>query len=308
MFRDWVINALNRDLPFDQFVIEQIAGDLLPGATSDQLVATGFHRNTLINLEGGIDFEQYRVEAVVDRVDTTGAVFLGLTLGCARCHDHKFDPISQREFYQLYSFFNNVDELAGGQGEESRLTAHKPILEFGTPEELARREAFRAQLAALRREFQEFQTSTEAALLKSPDKLKPEVLEALQTPPKKRHEAHQNIVDSFLKETDPGFPAAAGGPGGFRQTGTEGTEHAGYAGIAQAPRSLCPDWRRLPAQGCRSVSWRSRCLAAARNQRNAEPPGSGPLAGGPAQSTDGTGDRESGLATLFRQGIGCDRQ
>ena len=150
MFRDWVINALNRDLPFDQFVIEQIGGDLLPGATSDQLVATGFHRNTLINLEGGIDFEQYRVEAVVDRVDTTGAVFLGLTLGCARCHDHKFDPISQREFYQLYSFFNNIDELAGDQGEESRLTAHKPVLEFGTPEELARREAFRAQLAALR--------------------------------------------------------------------------------------------------------------------------------------------------------------
>jgi hypothetical protein len=205
MFRDWVINALNRDLPFDQFVIEQIAGDLLPGATSDQLVATGFHRNTLINLEGGIDFEQYRVEAVVDRVDTTGAVFLGLTLGCARCHDHKFDPISQREFYQLYAFFNNVDELAGGQGEESRLTAHKPILEFGMPEDLAKREAFRAQLAALRQEFQEFQTRAEAALLENPGKLKPEVLEALQTPPKKRHEAHQNIVDSFLKETNIGF-------------------------------------------------------------------------------------------------------
>ncbi len=215
MFRDWVINALNRDLPFDQFVIEQIGGDLLPGATTDQLVATGFHRNTLINLEGGIDFEQYRVEAVVDRVDTTGAVFLGLTLGCARCHDHKFDPISQREFYQLYSFFNNVDELAGEQGEESRLTAHKPILEFGTPEELARREAFRAQLAALRREFEEFQTSTEAALLKSPEKLKPEVLEALQTEPKRRHEAHQNIVDSFLKETNPGFRQRQAGLAAF---------------------------------------------------------------------------------------------
>lgn len=205
MFRDWVINALNRDLSFDQFVIEQIAGDLLPSATTDQLVATGFHRNTLINLEGGIDFEQYRVEAVVDRVDTTGTVFLGLTLGCARCHDHKFDPISQREFYQLYSFFNNIDELAGDQGEESRLTAHKPILEFGTPEELAKREAFRAQLAALRREFEEFQTSTEADLLKSPEKLKPEVLEAFQTAPKKRHEGHQVIVDSFLKETSLGF-------------------------------------------------------------------------------------------------------
>ena len=215
MFRDWVINALNRDLPFDQFVIEQIGGDLLPDATSDQLVATGFHRNTLINLEGGIDFEQYRVEAVVDRVDTTGAVFLGLTLGCARCHDHKFDPISQREFYQLYSFFNNIDELAGEQGEESRLTAHKPVLEFGTPEALARREAFRAQLAVLRREFQEFQTSTEAALLKNPDKLKPEVLEALQTPSKQRHEAHQNIIDSFLKEMNLGFRQRQAGLNAF---------------------------------------------------------------------------------------------
>jgi uncharacterized protein DUF1553/uncharacterized protein DUF1549/cytochrome c len=205
MFRDWVINALNRDLPFDQFVIEQLAGDLLPGATLDQLVATGFHRNTLINLEGGIDFEQYRVEAVVDRVDTTGAVFLGLTLACARCHDHKFDPISQREFYQLYSFFNNIDELAGGQGEEVRLTAHKPILEFGTPEELARREAFRAQLDALRREFKEFQANTETELLKNPEKLRPEVLDALQTPPKERHEGHQDIVTSFLKETNLGF-------------------------------------------------------------------------------------------------------
>jgi hypothetical protein len=215
MFRDWVINALNRDLPFDQFVIEQIGGDLLPGATRDQLVATGFHRNTLINLEGGIDFEQYRVEAVVDRVDTTGAVFLGLTLGCARCHDHKFDPVSQREFYQLYSFFNNIDELAGDQGEESRRTAHKPILEVATPEELARREAFRAQLEVLRRELQDFQNRIEADLLKNPGKLKPEVLEALQTPPKKRHEGHQVIVDSFLKETNLGFAQRQAGLAAF---------------------------------------------------------------------------------------------
>ena len=81
MYREWLIRALNRDLPFDQFVIEQIAGDMLPNASEDQIVATGFHRNTLLNLEGGVDFEQYRVEAVVDRVDTTGVVFLGLTLG-----------------------------------------------------------------------------------------------------------------------------------------------------------------------------------------------------------------------------------
>ena len=96
-YRDWVINAFNRDLPFDQFVIDQLAGDLEPNATIDQSVATGFHRNTPINQEGGIDLEQFRVEAVVDRVATTGSVFLGLTVGCAQCHDHKYDPISQRE-------------------------------------------------------------------------------------------------------------------------------------------------------------------------------------------------------------------
>ncbi|HEX3727832.1 MAG TPA: PSD1 and planctomycete cytochrome C domain-containing protein [Pirellulales bacterium] len=109
-YRDWVIAALNRDLPFDQFTIEQLAGDLLSGATREQIIATGFHRNTLVNEEGGTDPEQFRVEAVVDRVATTGVVLLGLTLGCARCHDHKYDPISQREFYQLFAFFNNADE------------------------------------------------------------------------------------------------------------------------------------------------------------------------------------------------------
>jgi hypothetical protein len=109
-YRDWVIEALNRDLPFDQFTIEQLAGDLLDGARIDQIIATGFHRNTLVNEEGGTDPEQFRVEAVVDRVSTTGSAFLGLTLGCARCHDHKYDPISQREFYALFAVFNNVDE------------------------------------------------------------------------------------------------------------------------------------------------------------------------------------------------------
>lgn len=109
-YRDWVIEALNRDLPFDQFTIEQVAGDMLPGATVDQIVATGFHRNTLKNEEGGTDQEQFRVEAVVDRVSTTSSVFLGLTLGCARCHDHKYDPVSQREFYQFFALLNNSDE------------------------------------------------------------------------------------------------------------------------------------------------------------------------------------------------------
>jgi Protein of unknown function (DUF1553)/Protein of unknown function (DUF1549)/Planctomycete cytochrome C len=110
LYRDWVIDAFNRDLPFDQFTLEQLAGDLLPNATPAQKFATGFHRQTLLNREGGVDQEEYRTKAVVDRVDTTGAVWLGLTVGCAQCHSHKYDPFSQREFYQLFAFFNNADD------------------------------------------------------------------------------------------------------------------------------------------------------------------------------------------------------
>jgi len=107
-YRDWVTEAFNRDLPFDQFTIEQLAGDLLAEPTLDQLVATGFHRNTLINSEGGTKADQFRDEQVKDRVDTTGVVWLGLTVGCAKCHTHKFDPISQEEYYQFYAFFNST--------------------------------------------------------------------------------------------------------------------------------------------------------------------------------------------------------
>ena len=109
-WRDWVIDALRGDMPFDQFTIEQIAGDLLPEATREQRTATGFHRNTLRNEEGGTDPEEFRVEAVADRVNTTATVFLGLTLGCARCHDHKYDPLSQREYFELFALLNNCDE------------------------------------------------------------------------------------------------------------------------------------------------------------------------------------------------------
>jgi uncharacterized protein DUF1553/uncharacterized protein DUF1549/cytochrome c len=141
-YRDWVINALNRDLPFDQFVIEQMAGDLLPNARTDQIVATGFHRNTQINQEGGIDVEQFRVDAVADRVATTGVVFLGLTLGCARCHDHKYDPITQKEYYQLFAFLNNQDE---------------PTLPLASPELAVKREAIQAQIRVLAEESLSYQ-------------------------------------------------------------------------------------------------------------------------------------------------------
>ena len=109
-YRDWVVRALNQDMPFDQFTIEQLAGDLLPGATESQKVATGFHRNTQINQEGGVDPEQFRMDSIFDRVATTGNVWLGLSIGCAQCHNHKFDPITQKEYYQLFAFLNNQDE------------------------------------------------------------------------------------------------------------------------------------------------------------------------------------------------------
>ncbi len=109
-YREWVIRALNADMPFDQFTIEQLAGDLLPNPTIEQLVATGFHRNTLTNREGGVDREEDRVKQTVDRTNTTGTVWLGLTIECGQCHSHKYDPITQREYYQLYAFFNNLEE------------------------------------------------------------------------------------------------------------------------------------------------------------------------------------------------------
>lgn len=124
-YRDWVIKALNDDMPFDEFSIQQLAGDLLPEPTRDQLVATGFHRNTLVNQEGGTDAEQFRNEAVVDRVNTTGAVWLGLTIGCAQCHTHKYDPITHHEYYQLFDFFNHGKDV----------NSVGPTLRLPTPEQ-----------------------------------------------------------------------------------------------------------------------------------------------------------------------------
>src|SRR3954469_18237312 len=133
-YRDWVINALNRDLPFDQFTIEQLAGDLLPGSTLDQKVATGFLRNSMVNEEGGVDPEQFRVEAIIDRIDTLGKAFLGLTVNCAQCHNHKYDPISQKEYYQLFAFLNNDDE---------------PQLEVPSPEQQSKRDAILKTIAEI---------------------------------------------------------------------------------------------------------------------------------------------------------------
>ncbi len=132
-WRDWVIHAFNSNLSFDQFTIEQIAGDMLPNATREQIIATGFNRNHRLNGEGGRIVEEWFAETVIDRVETTGLTWLGLTLNCCRCHDHKFDPITQREFYQLFAFFNSVEESgvlapAGKNGENT-----PPLLTLDSP-------------------------------------------------------------------------------------------------------------------------------------------------------------------------------
>lgn len=123
-WRDWVINSLNADMPFDEFTIEQIAGDLMPNATRDQLIATGFHRNTMLNEEGGVDPEEYRYYALVDRVNTTATVWLGSTLNCSQCHNHKFDPFTQKDYYQLLAFFNSTtEETSKGGGTDPKDTS-----------------------------------------------------------------------------------------------------------------------------------------------------------------------------------------
>jgi mono/diheme cytochrome c family protein len=133
-WRDWAINALNSNMPFDQFTVEQIAGDMLPNATVSQKIATGFNRNHMLNGEGGRIPEESRVEYVMDRVDTTSTVWLGVTMGCARCHDHKYDPFTQKEYYQFYAYFNNIPESGG----VDRNGSANPVISLPTPEQTAR--------------------------------------------------------------------------------------------------------------------------------------------------------------------------
>jgi hypothetical protein len=128
-WRDWVVDSFNHNQPYDQFTVQQIAGDLLPNATLDQRIASGFNRNHRGNGEGGIVPAEYAVEYVVDRVDTMSTVFLGLTVGCARCHDHKYDPITQREYYQLYAYFNNIPE----RGNAQKYGNSPPLIKAPTP-------------------------------------------------------------------------------------------------------------------------------------------------------------------------------
>jgi mono/diheme cytochrome c family protein len=169
-WRDWVIDAFNRNMPFDQFTIEQIAGDMLPGATLEQKIASGFNRNHRGNAEGGIIPEEYAAEYVVDRVDTTATVWLGLTLGCARCHDHKFDPVTQKEFYRLFAYFNNVPE----RGKAIKYGNSPPMLKSPTREQQEQLRRLETELATAESDFEKMAPQTAAAQARWEKSLAPE--------------------------------------------------------------------------------------------------------------------------------------
>ena len=158
-YRDWVIDAYNANMPFDQFTIEQLAGDMLPDATLDQRIASAFNRNHSQNGEGGIIPEEFLVENVVDRVSTTSTVWLGLTLGCARCHDHKFDPISQEEFYEVFAHFNNVSE----RGKAFKYGNSPPMVTAPTADQFTALAEFDEKLAEAREAFASLETETATA-------------------------------------------------------------------------------------------------------------------------------------------------
>jgi hypothetical protein len=170
-WRDWVVNALNDNVPYDRFSIEQLAGDLLPEATVEQRIASGFHRNTMFNGEGGRIPEETRVENVFDRVETTGTVWMGLTFSCARCHDHKFDPIKHTDYFSLYDIFNQMSEIGAPPG--GRTGQVPPLLDLPTPAEALAVQGARERIAVIGKDVEEreralFPRAADAPLASAP--------------------------------------------------------------------------------------------------------------------------------------------
>jgi mono/diheme cytochrome c family protein len=212
-YRNWVIDALNRDLPYDEFTVEQLAGDLLPNATAEQKAATGFHRNTLTNKEGGVDPEQFRVEAVVDRVNTTAKAFLGVTLNCCQCHDHKYDPFTQREFYRFFAFFNSdveVNTPAPLPGEEKLLPQRKA--------------AFEKKLKELQTAVADYQSKWESGLTaKQRESLPAAVRDALAAELAKRTPEQRKAVVDHLAKADAKFATLTKAVADHRKAGVPQT-------------------------------------------------------------------------------------
>jgi hypothetical protein len=196
-WRDWVIDAMNRNLPFDQFTVQQLAGDLLPNATREQKLATAFCRNHAINGEGGRIPEENRVDYVMDMMETTGAVWLGLTFNCCRCHDHKFDPLTQKDYYSLFAFFNQTPITGGGGNPQT-----PPVLEFASREQSAKL----AELTAKTREAARAVEEMERKLALSSEELK-SVVAALQTPAGKRTRKQIEQLERHWEAARPAYLA-----------------------------------------------------------------------------------------------------
>ncbi|HTU89898.1 MAG TPA: DUF1549 and DUF1553 domain-containing protein, partial [Gemmataceae bacterium] len=220
-WRDWVIDAFNRNLPYDRFSTEQLAGDLLPQPALEQRIATAFHRNTMTNTEGGTDDEEFRVAAIKDRVDTTLQVWMGLTIGCAKCHSHKFDPITQQEYYRFYAFFNQTAD--NDQPDE------RPTLAAPTAEQQEQNRRIDGQIAALKKQLAAPSLAAVRALRRTPipveslallgaigklEKSRPTVVKVpvmVELPPGKRRQTNLMIKGNFLnrgERVEPAVPAA----------------------------------------------------------------------------------------------------
>ncbi len=223
LWRDWVISAFNRNLPFDQFTIEQLAGDLMPGATTEQKIASGFNRNTRYNEEDGVDPAEYHVRYNIDRTNTLGQVWLGLTLGCAECHSHKYDPISHKEYYQLFAFFNGIKEPSVS-GPAAHGKPLPPILRVPTPQQTGELGGLRTHLAivekAIEKELRRYVykdpldgkdgTASPAVSQiawelkeKGNDRLPADVKSALKTEREQRSDAHKKTLrDYYLRKVN----------------------------------------------------------------------------------------------------------
>jgi len=198
-WRDWVIRAFNENLSYKQFIIEQTAGDLLENPTPDQIIATGFNRNHMLNGEGGVDPNETRIEVVADRVETTSTVFLGLTMACARCHDHKFDPITQKDYFSFFAYFNNISE-SGKAGHH----AH-PFLPVNVT-------------AAQRKQAERYQANTKHHKITFPDDkttIHVAILKEREGEPRKTHILHRGAWDQPKEEVEPAPPAFLPSPEGL---------------------------------------------------------------------------------------------
>ena len=226
LWRDWVIHAYNAGMPFDRFTIEQLAGDLLPTPTQEQLIATGFNRNHRINDEDGIILEEFRVEYVADRVETLATVWMGMTARCARCHDHKYDPLSQREYYQLFAFFNSIDEQGRGRGNAP------PLLHLIPPD-------VQAQLDEIDRQITNARAASESAA--SGDGAAESEDDPVATLTKRREKLLASVPNlMIMRELEQPRPTHVFIRGGYGNPG-EAVERGTPAAVSPAFEGLRPD-------------------------------------------------------------------